>query len=82
MNLCKYKNIFGAPGEGVHSFRIFNLAVIDVVFTVIGAYAISLYTKFTFATSLVGLFLLGIFFHYICCVDTTIAKILSLAKGK
>jgi uncharacterized protein YjbI with pentapeptide repeats len=33
MNLCRYRNVFGAPGEGVHSYRFLNIAVIDVVFT-------------------------------------------------
>jgi hypothetical protein len=48
MNLCKYRNIFGAPREGVHGPRFFNLAIVDVIFTLIGAYLISLYTKYTF----------------------------------
>lgn len=78
MNLCKYRNIFGRPNEGVHSFRIFNLAVIDVVFTLLGAYIISLYTKYSFITTSIILFLLGILCHHIFCVDTTIARVLSL----
>lgn len=78
MNLCKYRNIFGRPNEGVHSFRIFNLAVIDVVFTLLGAYMISLYTKYSFITTSIILFLLGILCHHIFCVDTTIARVLSL----
>lgn len=78
MNLCKYRNIFGRPNEGVHSFRIFNLAVIDVVFTLLGAYMISLYTKCSFITTSIILFLLGILCHHIFCVDTTIARVLSL----
>jgi hypothetical protein len=78
MNLCKYRNIFGAPGEGVHSFRILNIAVIDVIFTLLAAYIISLHTKYSFFTASLFLFLSGIFFHYIFCVETTIARIISL----
>lgn len=78
MNLCKYRNIFGAPSEGVHSFKIFNIAVVDVLFTLLGAYVISLNTKYSFVASSAFLFSLGIFFHYIFCVDTTVAKMISL----
>ena len=31
---CKYKDILGKPGEGVHSYRLFDIAVIDVVLTI------------------------------------------------
>jgi len=36
--LCKYKDILGKPGEGIHSIRLFNVAIMDVLFTIIGAY--------------------------------------------
>ena len=35
---CKYKNMFGKPGEGVHSIRLFDIAIIDVAFTFLFAY--------------------------------------------
>jgi len=28
---CKYKNILGEPNKGVHSYKILNIAVVDVV---------------------------------------------------
>ena len=31
MNLCKYKNILGELGKGVHSFRVFGVAIVDVI---------------------------------------------------
>ena len=31
---CKYKDIFGKPNEGIHSFRIFNISVIDTLLTI------------------------------------------------
>lgn len=74
MNLCRYRNFFGVPGVGLHSFRIFNLAIVDVVFTLVGAYLISVNTKYTFLISSIGLISLGIFFHYVFCVETTISK--------
>jgi uncharacterized protein YqhQ len=77
MKLCPYKNVFGAPSSGVHSYRLFDIAVVDVVFTILAAYTISMYTKYTFLWTSISLFALGIFFHYIFCVETTVAKILS-----
>ena len=41
MNLCKYKNILGEPGKGVHSYKIFNISIVDVILTLIVAYIIS-----------------------------------------
>ena len=38
--MCYYKNIFGAPGTGIHSYRILNIAIFDVLFTIIGAFLI------------------------------------------
>jgi hypothetical protein len=76
MNLCRYRNVFGAPGEGVHSYRFLNIAVIDVVFTFVAAYIISVFSNFSFLWTSIILFLIGIFFHHIFCVNTTIAKIL------
>jgi hypothetical protein len=75
--ICKYQDIFGKVGEGVHSYRLFNLAIIDVVFTILGAYIIHVYfEKYDFITILTILFLMGIFFHHIFCVRTTIDKFL------
>ena len=76
MSLCKYKNILGVPGQGIHAFRIGGIAVADVGLTIIGAYFISLATKWNYLYSLLGLFLLGICLHRIFCVRTTIDKLL------
>ena len=35
---CNYSEIFGKVGEGLHSYRLFNVAIIDVIFTIIGAH--------------------------------------------
>ena len=77
MDLCKYKNLFGKVGKGIHSIRIYNIAVIDVLITIIAAYLLSLlFPKYNFLFILFFLFLLGIFFHRIFCVKTTIDKLL------
>ena len=35
MDLTKYKDIFGKPNEGVHSYRFLNLALVDIIVTII-----------------------------------------------
>jgi hypothetical protein len=76
MDLCKYKNIFGKPNEGVHSYRIFNLAIVDIIATLIAAFLISYFFKISFFYTSIFLFILGILFHKLFCVKTTIDKIL------
>ena len=76
MNLCKYKDIFGKPNEGAHSYRIFNIAIVDLVATIIVAKIISDYYNFCFYKTLVSLFILGIIAHRMFCVRTTIDRML------
>jgi uncharacterized membrane protein len=76
MSLCKYKDALGIPGKGIHSYRIFNIAIADVIMTIIGAYILSLIFKTPFAYTLIALFVLGIILHRIFCVRTTIDKFL------
>ena len=76
MSLCKYKDALGKPNEGIHKYRIYNIAIADVVMTIIGALIISSIFKFNFLTTLIILFLLGIILHRMFCVKTTIDKIL------
>ena len=77
MFFCKYKNIFGEVGKGIHSLRLFNIAIVDVVLTIIGACIIHFFIpKYSFYNIILGLFVLGIIFHRIFCVRTTIDKIL------
>ena len=73
---CRYKNALGKPGEGVHSYRIFNIAVVDVTMTVVAGYLISYFFKICFFCTTAVLFLLGIALHRIFCVETTVDKFL------
>ncbi len=75
MNLCKYKDIFGKPKEGPHSYRIFNIAIVDTVLTIIIGYLISKYFKLKLINVLIVLFILGIIVHKIFCVETTLTKL-------
>jgi fatty acid desaturase len=74
--LCKYKDALGKPKTGIHSYRIFNIAIADVIMTIIASLIISYFFKFNFWITLIILFLLGIILHRIFCVKTTVDKIL------
>ena len=77
-SLCQYRHIFGKERDGVHSYRdpFFDLAIVDVVMTIVGAIVISYTWKVNVIVSFVFLFVLGIILHYIFCVETTISKII------
>ncbi len=76
-SLCKYKNILGKVGEGIHSYKIFNISIVDVLLTILGAYIIHLFMPtYKFVNVLLCLFLLGIILHRLFCVQTTIDKLL------
>jgi len=40
LTLCKYKGMFGKLNQGLHSFRIFNIAIVDVLLTILAAFII------------------------------------------
>jgi len=79
--MCTYgkslEKYFGKVGEGVHSYRVFNIAIVDVISTIIGAFIIHLFVPYKFIYILLGLFLLGIILHRIFCVPTTIDKLIT-----
>ena len=75
--LCQYKNLFGKVGEGIHSYRIYNIAVFDVLVTILAGFIIHLFLhKYRFTLILAVLFLLGIILHRIFCVKTTVDKLI------
>ncbi len=75
---CKYKHFFGKPKEGIHSLRYLNIAIIDVLLTVILAKFFQFYffPQNDIWIILFFTFLLGVIAHRIFCVHTTIDKFL------
>lgn len=71
---CPYKDLFGAPGTGAHSYRIADVAVVDTGLTALLAYAIARYYEKPFWTVFLILFLIGEVMHYHFCVQTTFIK--------
>jgi hypothetical protein len=74
MSLCKYRDIFGKVGEGGHSLRFFNIAVIDTLLTFVAAYIINYYLKSNVFLIFFILLLASIFIHRAFCVETTLTK--------
>jgi len=75
---CQYQNIFGTPEKGVHSYRIFNIAIVDVILTLLLAMIITYFTKYSYKNILLFLLLTGIFLHWFFCVNTTVNRFLGL----
>jgi hypothetical protein len=74
MSLCEYKDALGIPGEGLHQYRIGDVAVMDCVLTLGLAGVISHATGFGFIIVLIILILLSIMMHRAFCVRTTVDK--------
>ncbi|SVA47731.1 uncharacterized protein METZ01_LOCUS100585 [marine metagenome] len=53
-----------------------NIAVVDVVMTILFSYMISKKYKLNFKKTLLNMFLIGIISHEMFCVKTTINKLL------
>ena len=76
MNLCKYKDVFGKPGEGAHKYRVFNIAIVDTLLTVLLAYIIAYFSGISLMYVIPGTFFFGIVLHRLFCVRTTVDKLL------
>jgi hypothetical protein len=67
---AKYKDIFGKSNEGVHSIRLFDFAIVDIIMTFVGAYFISQYLKKDIWLIFILLFIYGQILHALFCVKT------------
>lgn len=77
MVLCEYKDIFGQPNTGVHSIRLFNIAMVDLLATAL----LGVFIKNTFKVKLDTIYivlilvLVSIPIHMLFCVNTTLTKL-------
>lgn len=72
---CAYRHIFGVENEGIHSYRLLNFAVVDVVLTMIGAFVLALYFKTSFLLVFAFLLIVATLLHRLFCVNTTLTKL-------
>lgn len=78
---CPYKNIFGAPGTGVHRWRIpiLNIALVDTAMTVLLAFGIFKTFNFkSFWFVMLWTFIVGEIFHWLACTRSQVIKFLGL----
>ena len=68
------RHIFGKENEGVHSVRLFDIAIIDLVMTLIGAYYFAKYFKLNHIYVSIIFILTGHIMHLLFCVKTTFIK--------
>ena len=73
--LCDYKDYLGIPGQGVHT-HIMGIAWRDVVATIVGGFIIALLFKLNILYTILAVFVVGILFHRLFCVRTTVDKFL------
>ena len=74
---CEHKNMLGKVGKGLHSYRFMNIAIVDVLFTIIGAFILHLWLpQYSYGVVLLVLFMLGIVMHRLFCVRTTVDRFL------
>lgn len=78
IDLCRYKDIFGKPNEGVHSYRFFGIAIVDLFLTLLVAYIVAYKYKKSFIEISVVFIIIGIIAHSLFCVDTAFNRFLKL----
>jgi len=74
--LCKYKDLFGKPNEGLRKYRIGGIAMLDTVVVILIGIVFSYMTGFRLLPTLAILFISGIIVHRLFCVRSGIDRIL------
>jgi hypothetical protein len=72
IDLSAYKDIFGAPRTGAHSYRFMGFAIVDTVLTVLAALLLAWFFRWSFVYTLLTLFIVGILLHNLFSVRTTV----------
>ena len=75
---CPYANLLGVPGEGVHSRRIFGLALNDILATIVVSALTSYFFNTSFIISLIAWIILGEVLHYAMGVNTAFLGMLNI----
>lgn len=79
---CQYRDALGKVGEGAHSYRIFDVAIVDVVLTMLLALATQFFLRSMFGVNvpfwliLLVWLIVGEVLHYLFCVETTFIKLM------
>ena len=74
----KYRNIFGEPGKGAHSFRVLDVAIVDYVSTILLAFFLTYVTQIPVELTTIFSFILGIICHILFGVPTNTSQYLDM----
>ncbi len=74
MYLCRFRFALGKPGEGIHSLRLFNVAIVDVLGTFLLAFVSSEILGGRYLFHLMFWFGMGMFLHWLFCVPTSVSE--------
>ena len=73
---CPYSEALGRPREGVHAYRLFDVAVVDVALTILGGLIIAHLLGWHPAVGVAALFVIGVIMHRLFCVKTKVDELL------
>lgn len=80
----EYRDVLGKPKEGVHKYRLMDVAMFDYILTIIGAFILTYLTTVPVEITTIFLFSLGIVLHLLFDVNTNttkfIKKIVNIVK--
>ncbi len=75
---CPHKHLFGVPGQGFHSVRIFGMALGDWVGTLLLAWLTAYVTRTGFWWNLLIWFLVGEWMHWYFGTPTAFLKMVGM----
>lgn len=81
MTYCPFsaqKNIFGAPNTGAHALRVFDIAIVDYLLTIILAVLTTGLTKVPVPLTTIGWLLIAMLLHMLFGVETNTMKLFGL----
>ena len=74
----QYKDIFGAPGTGVHAYKFMGTSIVDFGLTILLAIFVTWMFKVPLELSVISMLVLGILFHILFGVQTSTLKYLGI----
>jgi len=74
----EYRDIFGKPGEGAHSYRFVGVAIVDYVMAILAAMFISQVTDAPLVITTIMVLFLGVVMHSAVGISTGATRLLGL----
>lgn len=75
--LCQYANMLGECGQGIHSIRILDIAIVDVFVVLLIAHILSrIFHRISYKIFLAVLVVVGVAAHRLFCVRTGLDRML------